>query len=67
MRVKFLKNITVEVSNPTWDTETYDKFFRQGTVITVDEIINVDMRHVNFTVGELVYLDIRRENFEVVV
>jgi hypothetical protein len=64
MKVKFLKDTTVEVMEPSTGTnDVYDELIRAKTVVEVDDIIPVSSNFVHFYIGETVWINIRKDLF----
>lgn len=68
MRVQFLKDVTVEVMEPSSGTnDTYDKLIRQGTTVEVENIVSLSECFSAFHFNDEVWIDIRNDLFRKVV
>ena len=64
MRVKFIKDITVDVMEPSSGTnDTYDKLMRRGTEIEVNEIVPVSSGFSTLWLDDTALVDVRNDSF----
>jgi ribosomal protein S11 len=68
MKILFLKDVTVEVMEPSSGTnDTYDKLIRANTVIDVEDITPLSKNFSNLYVSDEIWVNLRNDLFQQVV
>ena len=66
MKVKFLKDITVDVMDPSsGETDTFDRLMRRNTLIECDEVTPISSGFSNVYLNDgTVLIDLRNDCFQ---